>query len=177
MLLFAGIAIPAAGAAELSTQQKYNYLKERGIFTGFSDGSAGLDRSMTREQFAQVLHTLLELPLPTGAASYSDVLRTRWSYVPIEAAGEAGLMVGVGGGKFGPERPVTVEQLAAILVRACGWGQDGPYYVVGRVSAWARASVAVALQKPTGCRGGQIPVPDPGLPRRGAERLGNAGGG
>jgi hypothetical protein len=147
LFLLAGILIPAAGAAELTPQQKFSFLKERGIFTGFSDGSAGLDQPMTREQFAQVLYKLMELPLPSGPASYSDVLRTRWSYVPIEAVTEAGLMVGVGGGKFTPESQVTVEQLAAILVRAGGWAQDGQYDVAGQVSPWARISVAIALQK------------------------------
>lgn len=147
LLLMAGLAAPAAIAAELTPRQKYDYLKERGIFAGFSDGSAGLDQPMTREQFAQVLYQLMELPLPTGRASYSDVLRTRWSYVPVEAVTEAGLMVGIGGGKFGPEGQVTVEQLAAILVRAGGWAQDGAYYVAGKVSPWARNSVAIALQR------------------------------
>ncbi len=146
LLLYAGIAIPPAGAAEWTVQQKFDYLKERGIFSGFNDGSAGLDRSMTREQFAQVLYKLMELPAPTGKASYWDVLRTRWSYEEVEAVTEAGLMAGIGGGKFGPESPVTVEQLAAVLVRANGWGTGGQFYVAGRVSAWARASVAVALQ-------------------------------
>ncbi|WP_164472572.1 Ig-like domain-containing protein [Cohnella candidum] len=145
LLLFGGIAIPAAGAAELTTQQKFDVLRQKGIFSGFSDGSAGLYQSMTREQFAQVLYKLMELPPPSGSPTYSDVIRTRWSYTAVEAVTEAGLMVGNGARKFGPDSPVTVEQLAAVLVRSYGQS-SGNLYVVGKVSAWARNSVGIALQ-------------------------------
>lgn len=145
LLLFGGIAIPAAGAAELTTQQKFDVLRQKGIFSGFSDGSAGLYQSMTREQFAQVLYKLMELPPPSGSPTYSDVIRTRWSYEAVEAVTEAGLMVGNGARKFGPDSPVTVEQLAAVLVRSYGQS-SGNLYVVGKVSAWARNSVGIALQ-------------------------------
>lgn len=145
MLLLSGVAIPAAGAAEWTTEQKFESLKQKGIFAGFSDGSAGLYQSMTREQFAQVLYKLMELSTPTGAPSYSDVTMNRWSYVPVEAVSEAGLMVGTGKRKFSPDSPVTVEQLAAVLVRTSGWA-GASVYVVGNVSAWARGAVGIALQ-------------------------------
>ncbi|WP_276355549.1 Ig-like domain-containing protein [Cohnella caldifontis] len=146
MLLFCGIAAPAAGAADLTTEQKFETLRQKGIFSGFSDGSAGLYQSMTREQFAQVLYKLLDLPDPVGKSSYSDVLRTRWSFQPVEAVTDAGLMVGTGYRKFSPESPVTVEQLAAVLVRSYGWTDGWNTFVSGKVSPWARASVAIALQ-------------------------------
>jgi hypothetical protein len=145
MLLMCGVAAPAADAADLTTEQKFETLRQKGIFAGFSDGSAGLYQSMTREQFAQVLYKLLELPDPSGPSPYSDILRTRWSYVPIAAVTEAGLMVGTGYRTFSPDTPVTVEQLAAILVRTSGWS-GGSKLVTGKVSAWARASVGIALQ-------------------------------
>lgn len=143
-LLFGSVAATAANAAELTAEQKFEVLREKGIFAGFSDGSAGLYQSMTREQFAQVLYKLLELPPPSGSPTYRDVLKTRWSYQPVEAVREAGLMVGVGEGYFAPESPVTVEQLAAVLARSYG-SREGNLYVVGKVSPWAREAVGVAL--------------------------------
>lgn len=143
-LLFGSVAAAAASAAEPSAEQKFQVLKEKGIFAGFSDGSSGLYQSMTREQFAQVLYKLLELPPPSGSPTYKDVLKTRWSYEQIEAVREAGLMVGVGASYFAPESPVTVEQLAAVLARLYG-KQEGTLYVAGQVSSWARQSVGIAL--------------------------------
>jgi methionine-rich copper-binding protein CopC len=146
LLLLGSLSVPAAGAAETTTEQKFEFLKQKGIFAGFSDGSAGLYQSMTREQFAQTLYKLMELPEPSGPPAYLDVLRTRWSYKPVAAVTNAGLMVGIGTRKFGPDSPVTVEQMAAVFVRSYGWS-GGSTFVSGKVSKWARASVSIALQQ------------------------------
>lgn len=147
VLLFA-LCLPswAAGAQTLSTQQKFEALKEKGIFTGFSDGSSRLNDPMTREQFAAVLFRLWGMEETRPAkATYSDVLKTRWSYAEVEAVSKAGLMQGTGNGKFSPVTPVTVEQLAAVLVRAYGYEGTGSTPVTGKASLWARGSVSIAL--------------------------------
>jgi hypothetical protein len=144
-LLFS-LPISAAAASNLTTEQKFDVLKQKGIFSGFSDGSSRLYQSMTREQFAQVLFKLFELPEPQGSPSYLDVIKTRWSYKPVQAVSRAGLMLGVGNRKFEPTSPVTVEQLAAILVRGFQFSGDGGYFA-GKASKWARASVSIALQR------------------------------
>lgn len=145
--------LPAASAADdRSAEDKYEYLVRRGIFTGFDDGSARLNESMSREQFAAVLYRLWELEKPDRRPTYSDVLRTRWSFGEIEAVKAAGLMHGIGGGKFDPTGQVTVEQLAAVLVRGYGAGGQAADRVTGEVSRWAEQAVGVALRK------GWIPV-------------------
>ncbi|TJY42183.1 hypothetical protein E5161_09240 [Cohnella pontilimi] len=143
-LLFS-LPITAAGATSLTTEQKFEILKQKGIFSGFSDGSSRLYQSMTREQFAVVLFKLFEMPEPNRSPTYVDVIKTRWSFQSIEAVTKAGLMSGVGNRKFSPESPVTVEQLCSVLVRSYGFSGNG-VYVSGKVSAWARASVGIALQ-------------------------------
>lgn len=55
MLLFTGFPSFQAAAAEPDTEDKFEFLREKGIFTGFADGSAGLHLAMSREQFAAVL--------------------------------------------------------------------------------------------------------------------------
>ncbi|CAM3649395.1 Ig-like domain-containing protein [Cohnella lubricantis] len=150
-VLMVALILPAwsaAGAAQtLTTEQKYDVLKQKGIFTGFEDGSARLDSSMTREQFAAVLFRLwgMEEEQPSKA-SYDDVLRSRWSFGEIEAVSQAGLMNGMGNRKFSPASNVTIEQLATILVRAYGYSGSGTV-VTGKVSAWARASVGNAVNQ------------------------------
>ncbi|MCC3376885.1 Ig-like domain-containing protein [Cohnella sp. REN36] len=149
-LLIVTLAMPvfAASAESLTTEQKFEVLRDKGIFTGFDDGSARLQEAMSREQFAAVLFRLWQLKEERPAkASFYDVLKTRWSYEEIEAVRKAGLMQGVGNGKFAPASPVTVEQLAAILVRAYGYTDAGTTRVDGKVSAWARSAVAIALDR------------------------------
>ncbi|QHW29628.1 Ig-like domain-containing protein [Paenibacillus rhizovicinus] len=145
--LLLALAIPAfaASAESLSTQDKFNVLKDKGIFTGLGDGSAGLDQSMTREQFAAVLYRLWELPdINPANPSFNDVLKPRWSYHEVEAVNHAGLMTGTAERKFSPAVSVTVEQLAVVLARAYGY-TNGSSPVTGLVSPWARNAVSAAL--------------------------------
>ncbi|ACT01513.1 Ig-like domain-containing protein [Paenibacillus sp. JDR-2] len=145
--LLLALAIPAfaANAESLSTKEKFEVLKEKGIFKGLGDGSAGLNQSMTREQFAAVLYRLWGLPDNNPAkASFDDVLKSRWSYHEVEAVNQVGLMTGTAARRFSPVANVTVEQLAVVLVRAFGYG-SGSSPVTGSVSAWARSSVSAAL--------------------------------
>ncbi|WP_168735843.1 Ig-like domain-containing protein [Cohnella fermenti] len=154
-LLLLALAIPtlAAGAETLTTEQKYEALKAQGIFTGLGDGSAGLNQSMTREQFAAVLFRLWGLTDASPAkGSFDDVLKTRWSYAEVEAVSKAGLMNGTGSRQFQPAARVTIEQLAAVLVRAYGYTGAGSTSVKGKTSLWARGSVSQALDR------GFIPV-------------------
>ncbi|OPA80870.1 hypothetical protein BVG16_00525 [Paenibacillus selenitireducens] len=140
-------SIVSGAGTSLTTQDKFEVLKGKGIFTGFTDGSARLNEQMSREQFAAVLFRLMELKDVSGPPSYNDVLKTRWSYGEIEAVTEAGLMKGMGVGKFQPGSPVTVEQLATILVRAYGSEGSSNNGVGGKVSSWAKSAVAVAIDK------------------------------
>lgn len=148
LLLLFSVTYNVAAAANESTEQKYQTLKSEGIFTGFSDGSSRLYESMTREQFAVVLARLYDLDDNARTALFGDVERTRWSFHEIQAVAKAGLMNGVSGKKFSPTTNVTVEQLAAILVRATGYtSRVNSAFVGGNVSAWARDVVRIALDR------------------------------
>ncbi|MBB6734337.1 Ig-like domain-containing protein [Cohnella zeiphila] len=149
-VLLLALCLPAvaasASADSMTTQQKFDFLRDKGIFTGYGDGSAGLNDPMTREQFAAILFRLWSLKEENPAkATYSDVLKSRWSYTNIEAVTKAGLMQGTGNGKFSPLSTVTVEQLATVLVRAYGYEGVGSTQVTGKTSLWARGAVSIAL--------------------------------
>jgi hypothetical protein len=53
--MFASAAYAAEDTKAPTQDEKFAALKELGIFSGFPDGSAGLDKNMTRAQFAKVL--------------------------------------------------------------------------------------------------------------------------
>lgn len=147
VLLFAGLPAAAAVADDRSTEEKYRFLVDEGIFSGFEDGSSRLYTTMTREQFAAVLFRLWDLTEESSKPSYSDVLKTRWSFGEIQAVTKAGLMQGMGKGKFAPTSDVTVEQLASVLVRGYGASGESGNTVYGSVSAWAKRDVGIALRK------------------------------
>ncbi|MFC4779016.1 Ig-like domain-containing protein [Paenibacillus sp. GCM10023252] len=147
VLLFTGIPSVWVSAADLTTEQKYSFLVQRGIFTGYADGSSRLHESMTREQFAAVLFRLFKLQEWRGSASFNDVKAARWSYGEIGAIARADLMEGVGNGRFSPTAEVSVEQLAVVLVRAYKASGSTSSQVYGKVSSWAKKDVGIALGK------------------------------
>lgn len=147
MLMLISSPITALGASNLSTEQKFEVLKQKNIFTGFADGSSRLYDTMSREQLAAVLFRLLELPAQSSSPSYDDVLKTRWSYQEIETVTRTGLMNGTKKRIFSPGSNVTVEQLAAIFIRSYGVSESGGTPVTGKVSKWARGVVSMALDR------------------------------
>jgi len=147
ILLLVSIPPVWAAAAELDAEDKYDYLVGKGIFTGFDDGSSRLNESMSREQFAAVMFRLWDLEEESGRTSFNDVAKSRWSFGEIEAVSDAGLMKGMGNRIFAPAAKVTIEQLAAVLVRAYGASGSAADRVRGDVSAWAEHDVGVALRK------------------------------
>lgn len=136
-----------AAEASLDAQAKFDALKKAGIFEGLEDGSAGLDKEMTRAEFAAVLTRLVKLEKKTTNASYTDTA-THWGHAQgyIEAVTAAKLMEGPAAGKFDPDGKVTTEQLATIMVRALKLEVDAKATVEGKVSDWAKGYVAAAIK-------------------------------
>ncbi|MFC4812011.1 S-layer homology domain-containing protein [Paenibacillus sp. GCM10023250] len=136
----------APATTDLTAQQKFDALKELGIFNGYPDGSAGLDKQMTRAEFAKVLTKLAKLTENAAAAKiYTDVPATHWAAPFIGASTEAKLMNGLGANKFGPSGQVTIEQIAKVADLVAGLEPvEGD--VSGKVSAWAKGYVAAAVK-------------------------------
>lgn len=141
--MFASVAFAADQTAP-TQNDKFNALKDLEIFTGFPDGSAGLDQNMTRAQFAKVLTKGLQLEENAAASKYSDVSATHWAKPFIGAVTAAELMQGKGNNKFDPNGNVTIEELAKTLVLGLGLEEVEGATVAG-ASAWAAGYVQAAL--------------------------------
>lgn len=143
---FSSVAF-AADEASMDAQAKFDALKELGIFEGYSDGTAGLDKEMTRAEYAAVLVRMLGLEKSSGTSSYTDV-SDHWGHTDgyIEAVTKAKIMEGPADGIFDPDGKVTKEQLATIMVRALNLQVDADAEVEGDVSDWAKGYVAAAVK-------------------------------
>ncbi|MEO3947255.1 S-layer homology domain-containing protein [Gorillibacterium sp. CAU 1737] len=141
---FAGIA----GAAELTTAQKYDAMAEAGIFNGNNaNGDRDLDQPMTRAQLAKVITLTLGLTEDaTAANAYKDIVSYHWGKPFIGAAVKAGIMNGVSATAFKPNANMTIEELATVLVRAAKLEPKADATVDGKVSVWAKGYVAAALE-------------------------------
>ncbi len=100
-----------------------------GIITGYPDGSFKPENNITRAEFAAVALRARGLEytaqaakgLPTG---FSDVPASHWASGYVGAAAKAGIVNGIGNGKFAPEAPVKYEEAVTMLVRALGYEVD-----------------------------------------------------
>lgn len=122
-MAFSMFASVAFGAESLTPQQQFDALKAKGIVTGYEDGSARLDKTITRAELAKVIVKTLDLKEITGVYSFNDKnykLNAKWPAPYIEAVTAAGIMEGKDKVKkiFDFNGNVTVEELATVLVRA-----------------------------------------------------------
>jgi len=97
---------------------------------------------------ALTIGLLFSIAPASRAAEYSDVPADHWAAADIQAAAEAGLFRGVGGGKFGLGSSMTRAAFATALMRLFGWETVAP---TGRVfsdvpkGSWYAAAVETAV--------------------------------
>ncbi|TMV47866.1 hypothetical protein FE783_20790 [Paenibacillus mesophilus] len=137
----------AFAAEPLTTAKKLETLIEAGIFDKDGTGNgAELDANVSREQLAKILVKLKGLKEQSGT-SFTDVASDRWSAGFIQAVTQTSplLMDGVADSVFAPSGDVTLEQLAAVIVRGLGLQPNHSGTVGGNVSDWAKGYVATAI--------------------------------
>ncbi|WP_426333582.1 S-layer homology domain-containing protein [Paenibacillus silvae] len=146
-MAFSMFASVAFGDTAVSPQQQFDALKAKGIFNGYPDGTAGLDKEMTRGEFAKVITKLLGLKEITGQLSYTDKNYTakNWAVPYIEAVTAAGIMEGKNVEKkiFDFNGKVTVAEMATILTRALDL--EVPAETDNSAPAWAKGYVQAAI--------------------------------
>lgn len=146
-MAFSMFASVAFGDTATSPQQQFDALKAKGIFNGYPDGTAGLNKEMTRAEFAKVITKLLGLKEITGVYSYTDknYNAKNWAAPYIEAVTAAGIMEGKNTEKkiFDFNGKVTIEEMATILTRALDL--EVPTETNNTASAWAKGYVQAAI--------------------------------
>ncbi|MGB9660896.1 MAG: S-layer homology domain-containing protein [Moorellaceae bacterium] len=134
-------------------------MARRLIARGLTEDLFGPEQEVTRAQAAAFLVRSLGLEEPNfDKGSFRDVPPQHWAFRSIEAAYRAGLVAGTGEGNFEPERTITREEMAALLVRALekeGWkpapgvpedkNGEAVYTDSSSISSWARESVKLCV--------------------------------
>ena len=96
------------------------FVQERGLMNGYSDGRFGANDPLSRAQLAQILFNKEGKPGVNYLLDFSDVADEAWYTEAIRWAASQGIVDGYGDGTFGPDDPITREQLAVILWRYSG---------------------------------------------------------
>ncbi len=120
-------------------------LAEAGIINGYPDNLFHAERSLTRAQFCKLANKVFGYT-EIGTETFNDVPAKYWGATEISIAQKAGYIKGVGNGNFGPDRPLTREQVCVMLVRILGYQPlDFVAEISDPVSSWAEQDVKTAL--------------------------------
>ena len=124
------------------------YAYDEGLMTGTSATEFAPNVTMTRAMIASVLYRLEGNPDLSDSNlgyPYEDVQGDAWYAMPVYWARESGVMAGYSDSAFGPDDPITREQLAATLYKYAAYkGEDvsaradlSGYSDVATISSWA----------------------------------------
>jgi uncharacterized repeat protein (TIGR02543 family) len=98
-----------------------DFVTEREIFIGTGSNIFSPDKGMTRAMFATVIGRLYERSYGTPGVSevhaFTDCDYESWYGSYIDWCSENGIINGIGGGLFEPNREITRQEMAAILYR------------------------------------------------------------
>jgi hypothetical protein len=141
---------PAAEFTDLDDGAWYmdgiRWALDRGIMKGVDAGEFAPDTVMSRAMLVTVLYRMEDQPSAEAGADFPDVPEGEWYAQAVRWAAASGIVTGYEDGLFGPNDPLTREQLAVILyrdARARGLGFPGEeafsldFTDAGSVSDWA----------------------------------------
>lgn len=122
---------------------------EKGLISGYPDGSFHPEQHLTRREMAVLLAKASQLEI--DKTSNTELKHSDWATPYIEAIRHEGWMTGDATGNFRANDPIRREELASILVRVTGTqgakgGQQQMLADESTVSGWAKEQVHTALK-------------------------------
>ena len=90
---------------------------EAGLMTGTSATTFAPDQDTSRAMIVTILYRLEKEPAVTGGNTFTDVAEGAWYTDAVTWAQDSGIVTGYTETTFGPNDPITREQLATILYR------------------------------------------------------------
>ena len=100
------------------------YVYEAGLMNGTAEGLFSPDLFTSRAMIVTVLWRLSGSPVVNYYMPFADVDQASWYAEAVRWAASCGIIAGYDNGNFGPNDPVTREQLAAILYRCATYRQE-----------------------------------------------------
>ena len=131
------------------------YVYRQGLMSGTAQDRFSPDLTTNRAMLVTILYRLAGSPAVDGGSAFTDVSGGDWFASGVAWASANGIVTGYGDGRFGPNDPITREQMAAILYRYAGFaGQSttgqadlSGYTDAGRVSPYAAEAMGWAADR------------------------------
>ena len=151
MTIFFGSGLTAVAAPGLSDVQGHwaadtiQKMVDAGVVAGQPDGTFKPDNNISRAEFATLVVKAFKLEEKAGKV-FTDT-SDHWAKAFISTANANGIVSGYSDTEFGPNDPITREQMAVMIVKAAGWKAEGAAKVFpddASISAWAKEAVSTA---------------------------------
>ncbi|WP_411345627.1 S-layer homology domain-containing protein [Paenibacillus sp. WLX1005] len=146
------VTAPIANSSDSSQLQ---LLKQKQIVPQAQQSDVNGNSAMTRGELAQYLASALGINTSqsTGTSSFTDLASNTPETRAIQALSATGILKGISGTEFAPDRVISREQLAVILTRAAnvyGLGEGAATSTTtpttnSAASQWAKAELQQAL--------------------------------
>ena len=112
-------------ADKIDYKEAVDVMNAVGVFIGDEKGNFNAKENLTREQAAKII-AYLELGSKAadalvGGATFTDVASSRWSAGFVGYCAQAGIVSGVGDGKFAPAGQLTALQFGKMLLVELGY--------------------------------------------------------
>lgn len=130
LILALSLAVPAFAAVEDTGfsdvdasawyAEAVMYCREHNLMAGVGSRQFAPESNLTRAQLATVLYRIEGTPAVTGTDVFTDTPDGAWYGDAVLWASQQGFVSGYGGGQFGPNNPVSREQMTTILWRYAG---------------------------------------------------------
>ena len=140
--------------SKVTNKEAVDVLTAIGVINGNADGTFAPEGNFTRAEAATLISYLtlgktVADALPTSATKFSDVPATHWAAKYVQYCADAGIVNGVGNGKFDPDAKLTATQWALMLLGALGYnakneGIGGEGWEIATTKLAMKAGVATA---------------------------------
>jgi len=137
-------------ADKIDYKEAVDVMNAVGVFIGDEKGNFNAKDNLTREQAAKII-AYLELDSKAadalvGGATFTDVASTRWSAGFVGYCAKAGVVAGVGNGKFDPAGQLTALQFGKMLLVELGYdakaaGMVGADWAINTSKLMAKAKL------------------------------------
>lgn len=117
------------------------------VLVGYGDGQLHEGDFLTRAQLATIIYRLLDdesiIRYGAGHAVFGDVSADAWYYQAVTTIGHAGIVSGVGGGRYDPDGLVTWAQAITVLSRFVEQQECELKHIT--YTGWARPFIETAV--------------------------------
>jgi hypothetical protein len=127
-------------------------LVNRGLVSGFADGTFRPEAPLTRAQYAAVISKTFQLPTTNSNRNFTDIPPGFWAAEAIAQAAGMGFISGFPDGSFRPGQNLTKIQAIVSLVNGLKLSGGSTNVLFGygdraQIPSYATSAVAIATQK------------------------------